>query len=222
MGKRDLIAEIVQKRARALKGAGRYAIFTRRWDSLDESYRLIKNHHSGNLTARRELLRHLPVGLVACVESYTRLAIRDLIDSGPPYQASASGLQDTKIDLRTLVGMGSARISVGEFVSHLLPISSLEDIERHISVLVGADFWTEMKKLPRAPAGGPLEPLARYLIEDMQQLFHSRHIICHEMGRKVNLSLANTLNMMQAVLVFTDALESLVRNALGEKPLPAI
>ena len=39
--------------------------------------------------SERELIRYLPVALIACVEGYFRMAIKDLVDSGEPYLTNA-------------------------------------------------------------------------------------------------------------------------------------
>jgi hypothetical protein len=218
MAKRDYIGEIKSRRARQVRGVDRFSLFRRRWNSLFDAFELISNHRSGELAARRELVRYLPVGAVANLEAYTRLALQALIGRGPPFSDNAKSCQEIRVDISVVLAMGPSRVSAAELVAHLLPISSFEDIVRHASTITGSDFAHDIKSTPSGPLKKRIGDLYQFLQEDIQELFATRHIVCHEMGKKVRLSLERANLILTASLIFADAFEAVVRNHLGQKP----
>jgi hypothetical protein len=83
-----------------------------------------------------EFYRHIPVGLVACTEGYFRMVIADLIDHGSPFRENAGKFPNITFSLDTALALQKQSVSVGEFVAHLLPLSSLEDINRTLTTLL--------------------------------------------------------------------------------------
>ena len=74
---RKIIEQIVSVRSR-LRFERREAELFARLSAIESSYERMD-------PAIPALLRYYPTALVACVESYFRLAIKELIDSGEPY-----------------------------------------------------------------------------------------------------------------------------------------
>src|SRR5574341_2500220 len=104
--KRDYITEIVQKRSRLLKRVGRWKLFSTRYEQVLSAFEYLRKSKDASLAARQELLKYVPMGTVACLEAYYRMVIRDLIDHGAPYNANAHKLEDIKLDVATVLGMG--------------------------------------------------------------------------------------------------------------------
>ena len=78
---RDIIEEIAGIRARRRFGFTMSELPLRLL-ALEHAFR---KHDKANV----ELTRYFPVALIACLEGYCRMAIRDLIDAGEPYLSNA-------------------------------------------------------------------------------------------------------------------------------------
>ncbi len=129
------------------------------------------------------MFRYLPIGTVAALEGYFRLVFRDLIEHGPPYRDNARNLDDVRLDVGTMLAMGRQHVSLGEIVGHLLPVSSLEDIIRHMSVLLGRDFVELIKRTGFGNA--TLAEVMPMFMQNVRQLYYYRHVFCHELAVKI-------------------------------------
>ena len=88
-----------------------------------------------------ELIRYFPVALIACVEGYFRMAIKDLIDASEPSLTNAEKpATSLKLDFSVLRAVHGKTTSVGELVAHSVSLSRLEHIESALSSLLGASF----------------------------------------------------------------------------------
>lgn len=98
----------------------------------------------------RELIKYVPIAIVACMENFYRNAVQELIDHGDPYAARATKLiqnADVKPDYEILLAIQGRRFTLGEFVSHTMPLSSLEGINRVLAGLLDQDFLSLVKKV---------------------------------------------------------------------------
>src|SRR5437773_4403658 len=75
-----------------------------------------------------------------------------------------------------------AEISVGELVAHLVPVSRLDDIARHLSILLGQDFLKELTRTVPEGFDRPLGEILPHFYESFSNLFEMRHIFAHEMA----------------------------------------
>jgi hypothetical protein len=180
VAKRDLVAEILDRRSRMPKGAVRFQEFERRQLKIMDILKFLTSARRVPRRVQAELLKYVPIGSVACLQGYTRRVIRDLIDSGDPYRLRAQRLEDLKVDLRTLIGFGTARITSGEVIAHLLPASSMQDVRRHLDTLLDQRFLTAWRavELPTFTLGQHADEIFAALDE----MFSKRHIYCHEIA----------------------------------------
>lgn len=144
MARRNLLEEILAKRARSPTGNARFDLFGKRYDRLREAFvqlldRLSKSGPEST-TVDVEVMRHFPVALVACIEGYFRQAITDLIDKGSPFIERVAKLHDINISLDAAAAIQTRKVSLGEYISHFLSLSSLDEINRALSVLLDFDF----------------------------------------------------------------------------------
>ena len=104
-------------------------------------------------------------------------------------------------------------MTVGEFISHLPSISNLEDINRTMSKIIGDDFFNLVKKIEYGEFE-PLEDIAKHLIEDIQSVFRSRHIYCHEIAVKIKPTQQQALDHIGATLTFVDTTEAVLQKLM--------
>ena len=107
---RDIIQEIDDVRQRRRFGLAMSELPMRLF-ALEHAF---KKHDK----AQSELTRYFPVALIACVEGYFRMAIRDLIDAGEPYLSNAEKpASSLKLDFSVLRAVHGKAITVGELVA---------------------------------------------------------------------------------------------------------
>jgi hypothetical protein len=183
--KRDYIAEILQKKGRLLRRAEPEEQFSRRLHPVVAGFRFIKNLKT-SAPLRAELLKYGPIGYVACLEGYFRLVIKQLIDSGSPYAENAIGFEEIRFGISTVVAITSRKITLGEYIAHLVTLNNLSDINRCFSIVLGRDFLTELKSLniSERPDGKALTiiDLSPTVLADVEELFRLRNIYAHELA----------------------------------------
>ena len=179
MTKRDYVAEILAARARG-----------RTRDDLYSRYRL------GSLVERinqapQEYLEYFPVAAIAALESAFRICVRALVDFGPPHSDHAGDLiNDAKVEVSALHAFHGRRISVGEFVAHLVPFRAFNDIDRSLTKLLGSSFMTAIKAVEDPWLRDEGKERARILpshgpvFEDVKALIALRHQLAHEVSLK--------------------------------------
>jgi len=144
--------------------------------------------------------------------------MKELIDHGPPYRDNAARLEDLKFDVSTIMRMQMQSVSVGEMISHLASLSSIEDINRHMSTLLGTDYFDALKPLGlwRDQTFGSFHPRAW---QDLSDVFHDRHIACHELNPRMKWTFRRVTDQWRVVQHLIEANEKLIRN-LGIRPEP--
>jgi len=203
MGNRDYTAEILSKKSRLYPRSQRWENVAVHLRLLEEATKLLmflrrrKEEIEAILdnddrfstldieSARAELEQYIPIRLIACIEGYFRLVYADLIDFGDPYRGNASKFDRVKFSIETAFSLQANSISIGEFIAHLLPLSSLEDINSTMSRLIGDDFLKLFKEkrddLPVQQALLEFDAFAE-LIGSVKEIFEVRHIYCHEIA----------------------------------------
>ncbi len=209
--KRDLVGEIIEKKQRLLAGAPRMVQFNKRVGPLVRGFREIRALDAGT-DYRDEWLKYGAIGYVACIEGYLRLLITDLIDHGDPYLGNVAGFKDLRLTLEPITAVQAGRITFGEFVAHLLPLSSIEDINSALSTLLGVDF---LKHFNDAKVGGSgrasLVEAFPDAIGRVQNLFRLRHEYAHELAPADPIDPAKVENCISGAAVFVLHTEELIR-----------
>lgn len=202
---RDMIQEIADIRQRRRFGSA-MAELPLRLFALEHAF---KDHDK----SQGELTRYFPVALIACVEGYFRMAIKDLIDAGEPFLTNAEKpASSMKLDFSMLRAVHGKAITVGELVAHGVSISRLEHIESALSSLLGAGFlqalrsttdrWAqEVRGEPRAPI--LLKP--DQVFADVARTFELRHIICHEIASAYEIESDEVARCFESCVAFLRA-----------------
>lgn len=214
VNKRDYVVEILNKRSRTPKQTTRYEQFLTRYTLIVEAFEFLRVQRHINREVKIELLKYISIGSVACIEGYFRTAMKDLIDCGLPFTDNAKKLDNNiKFDLETVFKLGSAKVSIGEFISHLPSMSSLDDINRTMSKIIDSDFLNSVKEFKHEEFG-KLEDTAKYLKEDIDNVFYSRHIYCHEIAVRVKPTLKQAEDHIGATLTFVDTTEAMLQEKI--------
>lgn len=177
-----------------------------------------------------EVFRYFPIGMIACMEAYFRATYAELLDKGEPYASRADPLvKDLKIDWRAIRAIEGRTVSSGEVVSHSLSFSSLDDIVRVMTALLGSDFLT-LLKTAQARHWMSLRDVGKERPQDVilnkpdetfryiTRTFELRHIFCHESALNVSVSREELEACMYHCELFLQATEELVWHTLDPNP----
>lgn len=195
--KRDYFGEIISKKSRLHK--------SKRWDLAISNLREMKEcigileiviGDSDYLEKKHDifLIRRLtnldpffPIKCVACIEGYFRLVYAHLIDFGDPFRNNAKQFSEIKFSTETVLSLDVGDVSIGDFISHLLPINNFENVNSVMSTLIGEDFKNKLKEMflkqpHMKPFIGTIEDVFNDIVKIISEMFKLRHIYCHELG----------------------------------------
>lgn len=169
-----------------------------------------------------ELLRYFPVALVACVEGFFRLAIKRIIDTGPPYIENAVKLlANIKFDYEFIKALHGKQITIGDFVSHQVPLSSLAHIQAHLSALLSKDFLDGLRGVSDRAAEEIHDRPKSHILTDsnltyaaVSRTLELRHIICHELATNFSVTRDEIEGCFFNTTLFLKASEELVSETL--------
>ena len=207
---RKIIEQIVSVRSR-LRFERREAELFARLSAIESSYERVD-------PGVPELLRYYPTALVACVESYFRLAIKELIDSGEPYLGNSRQLLRREgYDFDILMGLHGETITIGEVISHHPSISSLGHVIATMEQVMGTDFrkaiaevydrWNvEIGKKPRQPIIFNLDDTFGHV----ERTFELRHVLCHETATAIEIEKEEIDKCIHHTSVFLKASDELI------------
>ena len=210
MSKRNYIDEILEKKGRTHIRGSRLDIFSKRIHPLVKGFREIKSL-SNTVSWRNEWLKYSAIGYIACVEGYFRLLIADLINSGNPYISRISDLREIKFSADTVVAIHEKKITLGEFVAHLLPLNGVSDINCHLSALFGTDYITYYLKQPLSEHNtnsiGEVFPEEIGMLENLFQL---RHLYAHELATKEKVPVRKIEKLVGAAAIFVTLTDEII------------
>lgn len=183
------------------------------------SLEICLNHFDKN---NPELIRYFPVALIASLEGYFRLAIKEIVDSDDSFleniEKSATPM---KIDFAVLKAIHGKQITIGEFFAHLLPFSRLEHIESAFTGLLGKSFLSELRTITDRWAieirGEPVKPILENpdkVFADVASTFELRHIICHELASAYKIEIPEVEEYFESCVTFLKATEEYITEIL--------
>lgn len=185
-------------------------VFERRVHPLVRGFREIRalNH---SVTWRNEWLKYSAIGYIACVEGYIRLLISDLINQGDPYLTRIRDLRDIKFTADTVIAIQKKKVTLGEFVAHLLPLNGFEDINSHLSALIGSDYKTLYLSKPCSKFNPkPVGDVFPEHIGRLSRLFELRHLYAHELATKKKVPVREIEDLVGSAAMFVTMTEELM------------
>jgi uncharacterized protein YecT (DUF1311 family) len=211
---REIIQEIADIRQRRRFGSAMSEL-TIRLFALEDAFK----KHGG---AESELIRYFPVALIACVEGYVRMVIKDLVDSGEPYLTNAEKpASSLKLDFSLLRAVHGKAVTVGELVAHGVPLSRLEHIEGVLSSLLGKGFLDALRtttdRWAHEVKGEPATPILAHpdsVFSDVAKTFELRHIICHEIASAYEIETKQVAQCFESCVSFLRATDELISETL--------
>lgn len=147
---RNYIEEILSKKQRLLSRTNRMKQYENRVLPVVSGLRKIKKLNN-TVDFRNEWLKYGAIGYIACVEGYFRLLVADLIDDGESYLSNLTNYKEIKLGMEHIVAIQTKKISLGDYVAHLMPFNSVVDINRNLSIILDVDYFDLFKSHPCSP-----------------------------------------------------------------------
>lgn len=157
------------------------------------------------------LFEYVPVKIVACFQEFFRNIYKDFIDN-PKYRKNIAKLdlfKDIVYDAEILAAFQDEDITLGEYISYLIPCSKFEDINKTISSLAEVNF----SKLMHEQVGDCDE-----LLKDIQDIFSCRHIVCHEVPRKHTIKKETVEKWIGSASAFVELTDNVVMDIIYPNP----
>lgn len=205
--KRDLINEITEIKSRS-EFNSRHD-FSNRLQEIENAFNesnFIKNGLS------KELLKYIPISTIACFEAFFRSVYKELIDHGKPFSENAikfNQSKNVKFDFDIINAIQAKTVTIGEFISHILPCNNLDDINSNLSVLLNDDFLNSIKKFQKESLFEEFNETAKDFVEncdqiifDVKRTFELRHIFCHEFATNVVVNKSEILRCFSSAKTF--------------------
>lgn len=211
---RDIILEIAEVRKRRRFGSA--------MDELPLRLIALERAFMNYDKSENELIRYFPVALIACVEGYFRIAIRDLIDAGEPYLSNAEKpASSIKVDFSVLRAVHGKEVTVGELVAHGVQVSRLEHLDAVLSNLLGAGFLQALRttkdRWAHEVKGAPETPILTKpdrVFSDVARTFELRHIICHEIASAYNIEIEEIARCFESCVAFLRAADEYISETI--------
>jgi len=157
------------------------------------------------------LFEYVPVKIVACFQEFFRNIYKDFIDN-PKYRKNIAKLdlfKDIVYDAEILTAFQDKDITLGEYISYLIPCNKFEDINKTISSLAEVNF----SKLMHEQVGDCDE-----LLKDIQDIFSCRHIVCHEVPRKHTIKKETVEKWIGSASAFVELTDNVVMDIIYPNP----
>ncbi|WP_417942775.1 lysozyme inhibitor LprI family protein [Flavobacterium sp. RS13.1] len=172
----------------------------------------------------RELLKYIPIATVACFEAFFRSVYKELIDFGKPFSENAikfNQSKNVKFDFEIINAIQTKIVTVGEFISHILPCNNFDDINANLSTLAGVDFLEQIKKFNQESIYENINETSKEFIEnsnqiifDIKRTFELRHIFCHEFATNLKLDQDEIFRCYNSCKIFLDQINNFIWHLL--------
>ena len=212
--RRNLVAEISEIHSRLR--------FKRSEEELFSQLFVIRHTHARVGPTLLELLKYFPIALVACAESYFRLATKELIDFGEPYLSNSQELiRGEKFDFTVLKALHGQDVTIGDIIAHHVRLNSIGDVIGLMSSLMDlhyrervsrvCDRWkTEVQGQPSQPIIPNADDTFRYA----ERAFELRHIFCHEIASAIDIEPDEVKKCIDHTEILLHATKELISQAL--------
>ncbi|MCG6232257.1 HEPN domain-containing protein [Vibrio furnissii] len=214
---RNYVTEIREKYSNLYEGKDRWEQLSLRIDPLLESIVHIRKIPDEDV--RDELLRGSIIGIVSCLEGYFRLAIRDIIDSGKPFDLNANKVIKNK---KISTYFDDPSVTKGDLVAHTISINNLSSLNKILSELLDIDFWESLQVNEVLDDEDTLlRDFNPNLFEDIESLFSFRHMFAHELASDVYIELDDVDYFVSAGFLLIHVSEELIETCLSAEDFAA-
>lgn len=150
---------------------------------------------------------YVPVKIVAGFEEFFRECYQKIIDI-PDFR---KGLKDVKAlknatyDFDILGAFQDSDITLGDYLSYLIPCSKFEDINNTLSALLNIDFAQRIKEVNENAAE---------ILDSVNEIFRMRHIFCHEIQQSEKLDYNKATKLIDDASDFLTTANEVISNTI--------
>lgn len=126
-------------------------------------------------TDELQKFEYVPVKIVACFQEFFRGKYKEIMDD-PKFRGrirNVKALKNIGYDFDILGAFQDNEITLGDYLSYLIPCSRVETIDDTISQLLNIDFLNKIKEKTSNPSE---------LLQSIDDIFDLRHMYCHEIS----------------------------------------
>jgi hypothetical protein len=146
---------------------------------------------------------YVAVRLVAVLQSAFRAVIREVVDYNARKDKSLPKIEE-KITLQMVNEFAKNAVTVGEFVSHLMPLNSFGQMQSSFELATGTSLKIAVS--PHLSGNKVINVSFARVSAGMQELFRERNIICHEIRDNEVISKETLGKWFASVLLIVSAL----------------
>ena len=212
------IAQIIGRKKRLPKRARRSEHARKYMANLIASFWEIEETRC-HRRIKRELYKHFPIGGIACIEGWFRMAVADLINHGNPYRNNIKEYKDISLTIESVLAIQEQSVNIGELVAHFIKLRDLENIIGNLSFIIGKDFVPLFEATQVSPCSSKTvgEAFNKDAIFDgVEKSFELRHIFCHELASKVKYNKQLIENCLYNCFLFLIGADGAIHNLLSE------
>jgi hypothetical protein len=134
------------------------------------------------------------------------LAIKDLVDSGEPYCSNVCHLRDFHFKLESVLSLQGKKVSLGEVVASMLPLSNIESLFASIDTILGQSLRhaLETNELTCPCCGGTFKLVEEKptVFKDIYEVYTSRNIHCHELAPNQAVLIRDAERYVHSIALF--------------------
>lgn len=200
---RKIIDEILDIKSRFDIADDKDIRLIKRISPLMRSFYLIQSHiNKDDMEAKTELYKYFPVALVVTIEGFFRETIGELIDNHAFYREKLHQFKDFKFNIEPILAIEASKISIGDLVSHLLPLNNLTDINKTMKTFTNRNFIKDIKALINIAyekKTASKKDNANLVFKNLNKMFRLRNIICHELSNTAHINEIEVEQMFMSV-----------------------
>lgn len=200
------------------------------WDSAysDVTFRLYGLGEFLDGPDGAEMNRHIPVAVVAALQTFFRHTIISVCNLNAEYRTRAADLLQEKISIKDALGwIGGGAVGFGELVAHSVACNSVADYVSGMNRLLGIEFCEKLKVAVSptdlrnsTPDPVPVVADVDLLLSRVNDLFRLRHILAHEAASPLKLRISTVKEMYKAALMLVEGTSAVLwATAYSELPL---
>jgi hypothetical protein len=169
-----------------------------------------------NESCRSEAFRYIPIALVAAVQGWMRLAIRDLVDAGEPFASNSKNLKITKFDHDVVMALASQRLTAGEIIAHFVSCNRIEDLISNLDDVIGSKIVPPARKVTFKNDLFVIEVDSIYddFVGTLQDTFSLRHVFAHELDPQQEVDSSTMVRRAKFCLLLITAYDRVVSAAI--------
>ena len=198
--KRDIIKEITDKKRRSYIRAKRFWNVATKYNLISNLYESIVANDLDK-THKRELLKYIPISLITLLENYFRQLIKEIILSDNKYLTNVARLKNIKVDLENIIEAQKKGLKIADLVSHLIPISNLNDIINNLSIILDSDYIKNLKEFTKSHKKFHIYNCDD-ILKNINHIFELRNVFVHEYAFREKINIKEIEDLLFDCLIF--------------------